>query len=325
MKRSPYFLIDSIFSFQGKSRIKLSVLFLLVFLFPAFLFAQDKKEPAPAKKAEPAAKSEPSSNTESKPLKMEEGTVTVDPKLVSKIIKQTNIKHLKKLKSTFINNGEEQKFNDLMKGYVEATITLGEKNYLEARRKFEQNQSDMNEAAKGFTEKYKETYNKLYSDYSFAVVEMKINGTTDISNSSYEKMLATGNELKNNAEESIAKGEFIDAVYSMKSAILQLIKVPYLMNKKKNKDLKINERLEKNLIIDEDFIPQEILKDYDDCLFLIHEERQKDRDKERETVKKGIENRLGIVGTPNETVGEAKEKKEKPPETTPAAKEPEKK
>jgi hypothetical protein len=320
MKKSPYNRID--FKFSLFLKLMRSSFFLLIFLLSSWtIFAQDKPASktttqattAPAKKVEAAPKKE----GEDKPLKMESGTVVVDPQSVSSKIKQNNIKHLRKLKSSFLNNGEEQKFNELMKGYVEATITLGEKNYLEARRKFEQNQADMNESVKVLVEKYKETYNKLYQEYSLSVVEMKINGGTDLSNSSYEKMLATGNELKNTAEEQIAKGNHIEALYNLKSAINQLIRIPYFMNKNKNRNLKINERLEKDLVIDEDYIPKEVIKDYDDSNYLIHAERQKDRDKERETIKKSIQTKLGLATSD--------EKKEEPKPAPAPAKIPEKK
>jgi hypothetical protein len=254
------------------------------------VFAQAAKNTAT-----PAGKDTPSKKeAEGKPLKMESGTVMVDPQSVSSTIKQSNLRHLKKLKSSFYNQGEEQKFQELMKAYVEASITLGEKNFLEARRKFEQNQSDMNEQSKGLLEKYKASFTKYYADYSYAVVDMKINGSaSDLSNSSYEKMLATANEFRRNAEEQESRGNVIDGIYSMKQAINQLIRIPYFINKNKNKNLKINERVANGFLIDEDFIPKEAIKDYDDSLYLIHADREKDREKERENIKKGIQSRLG--------------------------------
>jgi hypothetical protein len=253
--------------------------------FGMAIYSQEKKTTpeTPSKK-----------EAESKPLKMESGTVVIDPQSVSTNIKQTNLKHLKKLKSSFYNLGEEQKFNELMKSYIEASITLGEKNYLEARKKFEQNQADMNEQSKSLLEKYKAAFTKYYADSSYAVVDMKVNGTNnDLSNSSYEKMLATANEFKRNAEEQESRGNVIEAIYSMKQGINQLIRIPYFINKNKNKNLKLNERLAKGFIIDEDYIPKEALKDYDDSLYLIHIEREKEREKERENVKKSVAARFG--------------------------------
>lgn len=275
----------------------ITLLFLILgFLFT--LFAQDKGVVREAEKEK--------KESEQKPLKLESGTVIVDPQLVANTIRQTNIKHLKKLKSSFYNLGDEQKYNELMKSFVEASIALGEKNYQEARKKFEQNQAEMNEYSKNFLSKYKEIFSKYYSDYSYMVVDMKVSGAvSELSNSSYEKMLATANEHKRNAEDLESRGNVVDAIYSLKSGINQLIKIPYLINKNKNKNIKVNERIAKGLLIDEDFIPKEALRDYDDSLYLIHVEREKEREKERENLKRSLQTKLGLDTSEQQKTTEA--------------------
>jgi hypothetical protein len=271
---------------------KMTWIFTLFFFIFTQTWAQEK---APTKDSAKETK-----ESESKPLKLESGTVVVDPQVVANTIKQTNIKHLKKLKSSFYNLGDEQKYNELMKSFVEASITLGEKNYQEARKKFEQNQQEMNEQSKNLLAKYKENFSKYYADYSYMVIDMKINGNAnDLSNSSYEKMLAIANEHKKNAEDFESRGNHIEAIYSLKTGINQLIKIPYLINKTKNKGLKVNERITKGLLIEEDYIPKEALKDYDDSLYLVHVEREKEREKERENFKKNLQSKLGIEANEN--------------------------
>lgn len=271
--------------------------FVSLHLLVVLVFAQEKTS-LPTKESGQEKK-----EAESKPLKLESGTVVLDPQIVANNIKQTNIRHLKRLKSSFYNLGDEQKYNELMKSFVEASITLGEKNYLEARKKFEQNQAEMNEHSKNFLAKYKEIFSKYYSDYSYMVIDMKINGTaSDLSNSSYEKMLATANEHKRNAEDLESRGNHVEAIYALKNGINQLIKIPYLINKNKNKNLKVNERIAKGFLIEEDFIPKEALKDYDDSLYLIHVEREKERERERENLKKSLQSKLGLdIETPKST------------------------
>lgn len=65
---------------------------------------------------------------------METGTVTVDPQVVSSDYKRNNLRNLKKLKSSFMNYGTEEKFNSIMKNYVDASIKFQEKNYITSRR-----------------------------------------------------------------------------------------------------------------------------------------------------------------------------------------------
>lgn len=235
---------------------------------------------------------------EDTPMVKQDGNVVLDPASVSNSLKNSNLKHLKKLKSSFYNLGEKEKYDTIMKSYVDATITLSEKKYTDARRKFEQNQTEINENAKALTEKYKEKYTKLYADISYTVVDMKINTKSESANASYEKYLAAANELQTTAGEQIEKGNFADAVYSYKSAILNLVRIPYFINKSKNRNLKIAEKIAKNLLIEDDYIPKENIKDFDDARELISDEREMEREKERASIKKGITSKLGGEVTP---------------------------
>jgi hypothetical protein len=232
------------------------------------------------------------------PLTKQDGTVTVDPANVSNSLKASNLKHLKKLKSSFYNIGEKEKYDTIMKSYVDATITLSERKYTDARRKFEQNQTDINESAKGLTDKYKEKYTKMYADYSYIVVDLKINSKSESVNSSYEKYLAAANEFQTTAVEQTEKGNYTEAVYSYKNGILNLIRIPYFISKNKNKNLKVAEKISKNLLIEDDYVPKDIIKDYDDAKELIYEEREKERERERAAIRKGITSKLGGDVTP---------------------------
>ncbi len=229
----------------------------------------------------------------------QDGNVVLDPASVSNSLKTSNLKHLKKLKSSFYNLGEKEKYDAIMKSYVDATITLSEKKYTDSRRKFEQNQTEINENAKALTEKYKEKYTKLYADISYTVVDMKINTKSESANASYEKYLAAANELQTTAGEQIEKGNHADAVYAYKSAILNLVRIPFFINKSKNRNLKIAEKIAKNLLIEDDYFPKENIKDYDDARELIYEEREMEREKERASIKKGITSKLGGEVTPD--------------------------
>jgi hypothetical protein len=235
---------------------------------------------------------------EEAPMVKQDGNVVLDPVSVSNSLKNSNLRHLKKLKSSFYNLGEKEKYDGMMKSYVDATITLSERKYTDARRKFEQNQTDINDKAKALTDKYKEKYSKLYADISYTVVDMKINTKAESANSSYEKYLAAANELQTTGVEQTEKGNYADAVYAYKAAILNLVRIPYFINKNKNKNLKIAEKIAKNLLIEDDYIPKENMKDFDDSREMIFDERELEREKERAAIKKGITSKLGGEVTP---------------------------
>lgn len=240
------------------------------------------------------AKTTPEKKEEGKPLKMETGTVVLDPQVVSADYKRNNLKHLKKMKSSFLNYEAEPKFNTIMKNYVDASIKFQEKNYIASRRIFEQNYAELNTEAQGFSKKYSETYSKLYADASFQLVDLKVN--SDSEESIYpvlEKQLMIANEFTAAAQVLTAKGNNIDALYEHKNALQSLFKIYYTINKHKNKNLKLAERVSKNLLLDDDYIPKEYLKEYDDSLGLVFSVREKEREKEREQIKKGLTNKYG--------------------------------
>ncbi len=102
-----------------------------------------------------------------------------------------------------------------------------------------------------------------------------------------------------------------------------LFKIYYTINKHKNKNLKLAEKVSKNLLLDDDYIPKENLKEYDDSLGQVFAVREKEREKEREQIKKGLTNKYGELNTNKEvdkTNSEPKKdaKEVKDAKTTPA-------
>ncbi|MCB1156420.1 MAG: hypothetical protein H7A25_22585 [Leptospiraceae bacterium] len=298
---------------------------LLLLLFPAFILAQNTKPeannrviaPNPASNSDGAAK-EPE-NKEKKPLKYESGTVQVDPRSVSVNFKQNNLLILKKLKSSLLNFGMEEDYKNLMKSYIEATLLFQEKKYLESRRAFEGNYGELNEAAKKVIEKNKEVQDSLYKEVSSQVVELKIERDMgDAFTSSLEKNLSVATDLSMTAASEVSKEDFIEANEKYKRANYQLIRILYAINKDKNKNLKIAERVQKNLLIEEDYIPADKLKLYDEARNLIHEEREEIRKKEREAAKRGIEARYGDLGASEQPKDSASADKKAEENTNPA-------
>lgn len=282
------------------------------------LFSQAKDAAKDAKTSATPAPAKDAKTAEDKPLPMETGTVVVDPQLVSSDYKNSILKHLKKLKSSFLNYGMKEQFDGLMKSYVDASITYQEKKYINARRKFEQNNTQLNEQAKALTAKYEELYTKLYKDTSQVIIELKVNAEGEENLSPVlEKLLVNANEYYGNAQTQVAKESFPEAVYAYKNSIHNLIKVYYVVNKSTNKNLKLSEKMSKNLLIDEDYVPKDYLKDYDDSIYHVYEVREKEREKEREVVKKGISSKFGDlkVDPAKEPAKDAKNAPDKKPES----------
>jgi hypothetical protein len=279
------------------------------FLFSLFLvfslFSQNTKDakttPEPAK----------TPTEEGKPVKMETGTVTLDPATVSGDLQKINLKNLKKMKSSFLNNGQEEKFKALTKNYVDANIKFQERKFLVSRRLFEQNQKDINIEAENFSKKYFELYQKLYTEASSKLVDFKINSEAENSiNPSLEKYLITANEFFTSAQTYASKKNHIDALGEYKSAIQNVVKVFQTITKFQNRKLTTTEKYQANLLLEEDFIPKDYLKDYDDANGQVSIEAEKEREKEREQVKKNIVNKLGQIKTAE--TKDSKQAKEEP-------------
>ncbi len=266
--------------------------FLASLILVTAIYSQNTKD---SKTAE-SAKNPTEKKEEGRPVKMETGTVTLDPATVSGDLQKANLKSLKKMKSSFLNNAMEEKFKAITKGYVEANIKYQERNFLTSRRLFEQNQKDINLEAENFSKKYFDLYGKLYTDASTQLVDFKINSEAENSiNPSLEKYLVTANEFFTSAQTYASKKNHIDALNEYKSAILNIVKVFQTINKFKNKKLTTEEKYQANLLLEEDFIPKEFIKDYDDASGKVSVEAEKEREKERDQAKKNIVNKIGQV------------------------------
>lgn len=272
--------------------------FYIFLLIPFLAFAQNPNKDiiAPPPKDDKPATTTGEDKPKDKPLKHVDGSVVVDPRNVSINYKNANLATLKKLKNSLINFEMEEDYKKLMKSYIEATILLQERKYPEARKAFETNSDDLNSAAQKVIEKNKQAYDKLFKDTSQQVVEMKVEAAPgDNFVPSLEKNLAIATDTSLGANHSTNEGNYVEAVERHKKSNFLLIKILYAINKNKHKNLKIAERLQKNLLIEEDYIPNEYQKLYDDSRGLLFSEREEDRKKERERMKKSISTRYGEI------------------------------
>lgn len=230
-----------------------------------------------------------------KPRKYETGTLTVDAQAVSNNLKNQNLKALKKLKSSFHNFQKEEEFKKLSKSYMEGVILLQEKKYVESRRVLEVNNENINQAAKGLLDNYSKEYSKLFQETSSMVIEIKINSESPNAGSFSEKLIATAVEHQTIANQLMDKNNNTEAINRYKLALGNLIKVHYLNAKTSAKGYKLSDKLSKNLLIEDDFVPKNYLLLYDDSKDQIFNEKEKDRLKERENIKKTISAKFGDI------------------------------
>jgi len=288
------------------------ILILLLVFSTGALFPQDKKEKPEEKKDDHDKKA---------PMKHETGDIQMDPRDVAEGLRAANLRNLRKLKIPSANAGDPEKYKNLYLAYTEASTVFQERKFLDARRKFEENAKSIQGECRAIGEKYKSRYAKLASESSRISVEKKVNIENETLSKdlvlALEKYVANGAEAGSYAEELLPTINSCDAIYFYKQAINNFIMVQYTLNRDKSRSLSVPEKLAKNLLIDDDYIPAEYLKDYDDSMDLVSATRDKGRERERELVKKMIENKHGENKTSPKN-----EQKKKTENAAPTEKEP---
>ncbi len=285
---------------------------ILLLLLPFLIFAQDKTESSNEKKDQPKEQA-----TDSKPMKHESGDVTIDPTDASEGLKKSNYRNLSKLRVAMLNQGSAEKFNKLMTGYVDASASFQERQFLAARKKFEQNAREIKEECKAVTEKYKAVYSKLARDASKIAIERKMTpeeGSSTNLGSVLEAHMNNALQTGAVAEEFLTSNP-CDSISFYRNSVFHFLMIHHTINKDKNRYLSTKERLAKNLLIDDDYIPAEFIKDYDDSLEHISANRDKAREKDREEVKKMISIRYGEKKAPEQSEKNSPNEKSPQPST----------
>ncbi|MCE9500571.1 MAG: hypothetical protein K8R21_08745 [Leptospira sp.] len=265
---------------------------LLLLLFSAgILIAQDKKD-------KPEEKKEAKDDHDKKsPMRYETGDIQVDPRDVAEGFRNSNLKNLRKLKVSAANVGDPERYKSLYIAYTDATTIFYERKFLDARRKFEENARAVKNECRTIGEKYKSRYSKLAAESSRLSVEKKVNFENEVLGKDFapvlEKLVASAAEAGSIAEGLLTARNSCDAIYFYRFAINNFIMVQYNVNREKNRNLSSADKVSKNLLLDDDYIPAEYLKDYDDSMELISANRDKEREREREIVRKMISDRKG--------------------------------
>lgn len=317
-----------------------TLFYILAFLFGSLLYSQDKSKKAPPKdkKEEKNLKSQlqkekqklsngskDTDKTEDKkqeqakeekiePSRYETGTVQINPKIVASNHRILNLKLLKNLKSSFINLGQEEEYKKLVNEYVNASTEFQKRDYVIARRKYEKNYNDINIACEPLVQKYQDTYLKLFSENIQAVIDLKVNSSmSEEYIAVLEKYLNAAAQFNVRAENLLKKKEFIDAIPLYKKSIFNLLKLTYLLQKDKIKELTPKERFEQGFIIEDDYIPEEYRNFYDDSKGHIHQERKKEREEERLETKKILMEKYDIKATASPMESDEDKKEPAPP------------
>lgn len=217
----------------------------------------------------------------SKPLKNEEGDVSVDSNGDSVRLRETALSFIKKSKLTLENDNKKDVLTNYTDSFAQAATLYQKGNYIESRRSFqalvnfiEDNNAKQVERLKGLYDKYTQIAMKdlveikLNKDSGYSNLEKNVNNKLYVASLSYND----GNALS-------IRGKYTDSLYNYKNANREIFEALILMEKdKKTSELTLKDKKDKGLLTIDEILPKEYLKDYDDFNEVSHEKMTKERE-----------------------------------------------
>lgn len=241
----------------------MKVLFVILVIFSVNLFSQEKNE---------------------KPLKHESGDVVIIASDAADYYNRKNLQDLKKIQFSLTNQLGEEEYKKLLAGYISGQIAYNSRSYLESRRLFEQNHRNILVSTRKLIDFYKTRLNELAREAATVTVELDMSAGDYMDN--YKNVMynysKSANSSQNEAEDLVQTGNLVDAVYYYKTAVLNFIKVIYYANKSKYQGMSPSVKAEKNIFIDDDYIPSKFYKDYDDSMNELFTKNELKRKRDRE-------------------------------------------
>lgn len=234
-------------------------------------------------------------DSQQKPMKHEKGDVTIAAADAADYYARKNINDLKKIQTSCINLVGEDSFKKLITDYIRGKSLLQAGRYPESRRMLEDNAAEIKTKTDEIIKYYREASQKMGEEAGRLSVELTLqndNGN-DYLVPVINKNLKNSNEAIKMAEDMILSSNQIEGLYYYKSAITSLVKAIYYYNKSGIRGLSSKQKAEKNILIDDDLLPKNYLKEYDDSRNLLHSDEEKKREKQREYSRRvlGINNK----------------------------------
>jgi len=255
-------------------------------------------------------------DSQPKPMKHEKGDVTIAAADAADYYARKNINELKKIQTSCINLVSEESFKKLITDYIRGKSLLQAGRYTESRRMLEDNSAEIKTKTDEIIKYYREAAQKMGEEAGRLSVELSLqnNSGNDYLIPVINKNLKNSNEAIKMAEDMILSSNQIEGLYYYKSAITSLVKAIYYYNKSDVRGLSGKQKAEKNILIDDDLLPKNYLKEYDDSRNLLHSEEEKKREKQREYSRRVLGlNKKPQAATANEPKTE--ENKQQPAET----------
>ncbi|MEI7013351.1 hypothetical protein [Leptospira licerasiae] len=220
---------------------------------------------------------------------------------------------LRYLRTSLLNFGKKADWDTSLADYSKAESSFQRGEWESAGNQFQTLKTKLDQLAEA---QAKEVFNRsdaLEKDIQPKVVDLKLN--TEAPGKQYipvmEKHLQIYRDTWQAAKLEREVGNQGQNLYFAKQGLLQLYKAKILLEKAKEGKLESEEKLTKNKVLETDYLTPEEVKYWDDCLEVLSESEEKNRQKEKQAIISVYQSRTG------KKPGESKNSKD-PANSTPS-------
>ncbi|WP_367898181.1 hypothetical protein AB3N61_00080 [Leptospira sp. WS58.C1] len=253
---------------------------IILFLFMAFTSSYSQE----------AKKTAPSDSPEAKPT-----NTNVDPKSRAYSLRKKSWIALRYLRTSLLNFGKKADWDACLAEYAKAESSFQRGEWEPAGNQFQTLKTKLDQLAEA---QAKEVFNRsdaLEKDIQPKVVDLKLN--TESPGRQYipvmEKHLQIYRDTWQAAKLEREIGNQGQNLYFAKQGLLQLYKAKILLEKAKEGKLESEEKLSKNKVLETDYLTPEEVKYWDDCLEVLNESEEKNRQKEKQAIINVYQSRTG--------------------------------
>ncbi|PKA18037.1 hypothetical protein [Leptospira haakeii] len=237
-----------------------------------------------------AKKVAPNDSPETKPTNS-----NVDPKSRAYSLRKKSWISLRYLRTSLLNFGKKSDWDTCLADYSKAESSFQRGEWEPAGNQFQTLKTKLDQLAEA---QAKEVFNRsdaLEKDIQPKVVDLKLN--TEAPGKQYipvmEKHLQIYRDTWQAAKLEREIGNQGQNLYFAKQGLLQLYKAKILLEKSKEGKLESEEKLTKNKVLETDYLTPEEVKYWDDCLEVLNESEEKNRQKEKQAIISVYQSRTG--------------------------------
>ncbi|TGK07152.1 hypothetical protein EHO59_03325 [Leptospira semungkisensis] len=259
--------------------LKFTIGIFLLITINASLFSQEASKP----QTKEGQEAKPASNPNS------------DPKSRAYSLRKKTWISLRYLRTSLLNFGKKADWDSSLSEYSKAESSFQRGEWDSAGNQFQVLKTKLDQIAETQAKDVFSRSEALEKDIQPKVVDMKLN--TDAPGRQYipvmEKHLQIYRDTWLAAKLERENGNQGQNLYLAKQGLLQLYKAKILMEKAKEGKLESEEKLSKNRVLETDYLSQEEVKYWDDCLEVLNEQEEKNRSKEKQAIRNVYQDRKG--------------------------------